>query len=85
MRCMAGTPMSPFLANVYLTEMDKYFEERDVLYFRYSDDIILFADSMEELLAAEKRGSGEKAYLTTDAGLKEIGTWGEMIRIAKEC
>ena len=47
---MAGTPISPFFANVYLTEVDKYFEKQDILYFRYSDDIILFADSMEELL-----------------------------------
>lgn len=46
---MAGMPLSPFLANVYLTELDRFFEKRGALYFRYSDDILLFADSGEEL------------------------------------
>ncbi len=40
---MAGTPTSPFLANVYLNAVDHYFEEQGVVYARYSDDIILFA------------------------------------------
>ena len=46
---MAGTPISPFLANVYLRDTDLYFHKRDITYFRYSDDILLFADSREEL------------------------------------
>lgn len=46
---MAGIPISPFLANVYLSEVDHFFEEEGVLYFRYSDDILIFADSMAEL------------------------------------
>lgn len=46
---MAGTPISPFFANVYLMDVDRYFEEKEILYFRYSDDILIFADSMEEL------------------------------------
>lgn len=46
---MAGTPTAPFLANLYLAEVDRFFEERGVLYLRYSDDILLFADSREEL------------------------------------
>lgn len=46
---MAGTPVSPFFANVYLTETDRYFAQRNILYFRYSDDILLFAGTMEEL------------------------------------
>lgn len=46
---MAGTPIAPFLANLYLTEVDRFFEEKGVLYLRYSDDILLFADSREEL------------------------------------
>lgn len=47
---MAGTPTAPFLANLYLAEVDRFFEERGVLYLRYSDDILLFADSREELM-----------------------------------
>ncbi len=40
---MAGIPISSFLANVYLTDMDYFFQEKeDIIYARYSDDIILF-------------------------------------------
>lgn len=46
---MAGTPISPFLANVYLRDVDLYFQEKGVTYFRYSDDILIFADSRELL------------------------------------
>lgn len=46
---MAGTPISPFFANIYLREMDYYFAQHNVPYFRYSDDILLFADTLEEL------------------------------------
>lgn len=46
---MAGTPLSPFLANVYLMDVDFYFQNAGVLYLRYSDDILLFADSEKEL------------------------------------
>lgn len=52
---MAGTPLSPFFANVYLTEVDKSFAEEGVLYFRYSDDILLFAPGMEELTERKER------------------------------
>ncbi len=51
---MAGTPISPFLANVYLMDVDAYFEKENVLYFRYSDDILIFADTMEELSALQQ-------------------------------
>ncbi len=46
---MAGVPISPFLANLYLMDVDEYFHENDILYFRYADDILIFADSLEEL------------------------------------
>ncbi|MBO4747386.1 MAG: hypothetical protein J5607_04940 [Clostridiales bacterium] len=46
---MAGTPVSPFFANVYLLSMDRYFESIGSSYFRYSDDILIFARSREEL------------------------------------
>lgn len=45
---MAGTPTSPFFANLYLREMDRYFYDRNVCYIRYSDDIIIF-DEAEKL------------------------------------
>lgn len=46
---MAGTPMSPFFANIYLADMDKYITGKGAYYFRYSDDILIFADSEEEI------------------------------------
>ena len=44
---MAGVPISSFLANIYLKELDWHFCRSRVLYARYSDDIILFASSAE--------------------------------------
>ena len=46
---MAGNPLSAFMANLFLSDMDWYFAERGIPYARYSDDIIVFADSEEEL------------------------------------
>ncbi len=44
---MAGTPISCFLSNIYLSPLD--FLMKDESYARYADDIILFADTKEEL------------------------------------
>ena len=46
---MAGTPISTFLANLYLSELDAHFAEAGILYARYSDDIIVFSPIQEEL------------------------------------
>ena len=46
---MAGTPLSSFCANLYLSELDRYFVENGVIYARYSDDIIVFAREESEL------------------------------------
>lgn len=46
---MAGTPISAFLANLYLAHMDRYFAQQGILYARYSDDIILFHPTKEAL------------------------------------
>jgi len=47
---MAGTPISPFLANVFLKEIDHFFAEIGGIYARYSDDIILFSPDFDELI-----------------------------------
>lgn len=44
---MAGTPLSAFYANLYLSELDRHFD--GVPYARYSDDIIVFAKDRNEL------------------------------------
>jgi len=46
---MAGVPISSFLANLYLTDLDWHFQNEKIIYARYSDDIIVFAKSKVEL------------------------------------
>ena len=46
---MAGTPIASFYANLYLKDLDEFFKEKGVLYARYSDDIIVFAHTKEEI------------------------------------
>lgn len=45
---MAGVPLSSFLANLYLKDLDHYFRKQHILYARYSDDIVLFAQTADE-------------------------------------
>ena len=47
---MAGIPIASFLANVYLNEVDHYFSEHGIIYARYSDDIIIFAEDYDTLM-----------------------------------
>ncbi|MDR0849152.1 MAG: hypothetical protein LBN10_08990 [Propionibacteriaceae bacterium] len=46
---MAGTSTAPFLANIYLGELDAHFVSLGIPYARYSDDIVVFAPTQEEL------------------------------------
>lgn len=46
---MAGVPLSSFFANLYLMDLDEYFVQKGIPYFRYSDDILLFFDTLEQL------------------------------------
>ena len=46
---IAGNPLSAFLANYYLREIDEYFWNQKVFYIRYADDIIIFANTKEEV------------------------------------
>ena len=46
---MAGVPISSFLANYYLKDLDKYFYNNKIDYSRYADDIIIFANNKDEL------------------------------------
>ena len=63
---MAGSPLSGFMANLYLTDMDFEFYKRGLPYFRYSDDIIIFADTEKE---RDEALTEIKAYLE-NAGLE---------------
>lgn len=37
------------MANIYLMELDRRFQDKDVVYARYSDDIIVFAEDFDAL------------------------------------
>lgn len=52
---MAGVPISAFLANYYLRDLDKCFYENNILYARYADDIIVFGNTMEEIKNYQKK------------------------------
>ena len=45
---MAGVPLSAFCANLYLSDLDRRFEEMGAAYFRYSDDILVLADTHQQ-------------------------------------
>ncbi len=57
---MAGTPVSSFYANLFLSDLDRHFTDGGVIYERYSDDIILFAESREK---AEEHAQYIKEYI----------------------
>ncbi len=46
---MAGTPLSSFYADLYLSELDRHFDAAGVIYARYSDDIIVFSPDEAEV------------------------------------
>ncbi len=46
---MAGTPIASFYANLYLKDLDEMFSSKGILYARYSDDIIVFADNEKDI------------------------------------
>ncbi len=46
---MAGTPVSAFLANLYLRDLDQWFFSQKIPYLRYSDDILVFAKNEVQL------------------------------------
>jgi len=52
---MAGMPVSPFLANLYLDGLDRLFDGSSITYCRYADDILLAAPSEQKL--SDARGA----------------------------
>ena len=47
---IAGNPISAFLSNYYLKQMDEYFWNEKLFYIRYADDIIIFTNTKEEII-----------------------------------
>ena len=73
---MAGTPIASFYANLYLKDLDDYFHTRGILYARYSDDIIVFARTKEEIDAHKKviLDMLESKALSVNPDKEEFGT-----------
>ena len=65
---MAGTPLACFYADIFLREMDEWFWNRKIPYARYSNDVIVFAETEEEIrmYEAEIRSFLEKLHLTVN-------------------
>ena len=57
---MAGTPMSSFFANLYLSGLDRHFQEAGAIYARYSDDIIVFSPDED---GVQKQAEFIRSYL----------------------
>jgi len=51
---MAGVPISAFLANYYLKDLDELFYNKNILYARYADDIIVFGNNRKEVEEYQK-------------------------------
>jgi len=51
---MAGVPISAFLANYYIKDIDKYFKRQKLVYLRYADDIIIFTNTKEDIIKYSK-------------------------------
>lgn len=71
---MAGLPIAPFFANWYLKDVDALFYEQGIPYFRYSDDILIFAPSPEELKCYQQMLAEElqKLDLTINAEKESV-------------
>lgn len=79
---MAGTPISTFLANMYMEDLDRKFEScPDVVYMRYADDIILLVDSSEKveyytkIITAEIEAKGLKMNMDKYAVIEPGKSW----------
>lgn len=81
--CLGGNPLASHFMNVYLMEMDDYFQEKAPLYCRYADDVVVLARDREEaegFLAYFLR-TLEKMKLTTNDEKTQLLAPGEAVDI----
>ncbi len=76
---MAGTPLASFYANLYLKDLDYLFTDRCIPYARYSDDIIVFAETEEKIreYADEIKGFLKNKALDVNPSKEEFTKPGE--------
>ena len=80
-----GDVLSPILSNIYLNDFDYYLEDKGIPFVRYSDDILLFAKSKNEVSLHRKTAreylhriklnyNHKKTYLSNiDKGFEYLG------------
>lgn len=64
-----GGNLSPLLANIYLNEFNKEFEQRRISLVRYADNIVLLAKSRrasERILESSRKYLKKKLKLTVN-------------------
>lgn len=61
-----GMPLSPFFANVYLHQFDKWLETEKIPAVRYADDLIFFLDSEEACTELAERCAKKLKKLELD-------------------
>lgn len=71
-----GTPLSPFMANLYLINLDQLLEkEPGIKHFRYIDDLIVFCDS--ESRAKKIYKMVRRLFEEIDLDIHPLGTEGK--------
>jgi len=80
-----GDVLSPLLSNIYLNDFDFYLENKGIMHVRYSDDMLFFGSSKEEVSTYRKMASEylqllklkfniQKTYLSSlDKGFEYLG------------
>ena len=63
---LQGAPISPFLCNLYFHPLDLYLEGKGIPFIRYADDLVLFANSSNDIQA---RYSLAATFLTNELKL----------------
>lgn len=93
---MAGTPLAAFYANLFLADLDRIFADIGAPYARYSDDIIVFGCSEEEVCLHADRiraflnekglevNPDKEEYFSPESGWTFLGfhSYGDAIDIA---
>ncbi len=68
-----GTPISPFMANLYLLELDKILSKNtEVRHFRYIDDLVVFCKTRE--MAEEIYEIARKYFALLNLSVHELDT-----------
>ena len=63
---LQGAPLSPLLCNIYLDKLDSYLDTNEIEFVRYADDIVVFANTLDEIRKSSDR---IRRFLSSELGL----------------